>query len=104
MITPPEKASPQMYRKYVVTMLDLATKTYLSEFVKAKSGWDAGVYALQFDSEGDQREDGYELVSVMSTEDLAKVIKQLDAFAGEPVPSLEPPKDFGQNEGVFIGE
>ena len=104
MSTTPKNASPNSHRNYVVILLDLAFNTYPSQFVKAKSGWDAGMYALQFDSDGAPREDGYQLVSVMSAEDLAKVIGELEAFKGETVPSLEPPEDYEQNEGIFIGE
>ncbi len=104
MNTTPKDTSPNSCRNYVVTLLDLAFNTYPSQFVKAKSGWDAGMYALQFDSAGDPREDGYQLVSVMSAEDLAKIIGELEAFKGETVPSLEPPEDYEQNDGIFIGE
>ena len=104
MNTNPKKASPNSYRNYVVTMLDLAFNTYPSQFVKAESGWDAGMYALQFDSDGAPREDGYQLVSVMSAEDLTKIISDLEAFKGETARSLEPPEDYEQSEGIFIGE
>lgn len=92
-------------RNYVVTMLDEADHSILIQFVKAKKGADAGNYALRFDESGEAREDGYKLVSVLSSEDFESLKDDLDNFRGEPIgPTKASEDDDTTMLGVFVSD
>jgi hypothetical protein len=79
-------------RSYLVLLFDVATDTTFTQVVKAVSGFDAGAYALNFDSVGHAREDGYKVLVVLSSPDLKKFAEELDTFTGPIVPRGDPSK------------
>ncbi len=89
---------------YVVTLLDLADRSVQMQFVRAKNGQDAGNYALCFDEQGEEREEGYQVISVISVYDLSSLEEEAKTAPSLVVPSTIPRGDRGWAEGSLISD
>jgi hypothetical protein len=89
---------------YVVTLLDLADQSVQMQFVRAKNGQDAGNYALCFDEQGEEREEGYQVVSVISVYDLSAFEEEAKTVPSLVVPSTIPTGDRSWAEGSLISD
>ena len=99
--TPSRKASPSVYQ---VTLLDVADNSVLIQFVRAKSGIDAGNHALTFDQNGEAREDGYRVVTVISRKDISVLSEDARKVAPEVVTSVKPKGDRSWFNGSLISD
>jgi hypothetical protein len=102
-----KKAAPKTKKSetiYVVTLLDKADQSVLIQYVRARSALEAGNYALSFDELGEGREDGYQVISVLSLSDLSSLLKEAKTVPDRIAPDTSPTGDRSWARGSLISE
>jgi len=85
-------------------LVDEADGSILIQFVKARRGVDAANYALRFDESGEGREDGYKVLSALSSDDFENLKSELDNFGGKAVNAMQTSKDVTTVLRAFISD